>query len=603
MNKIKLYFIVFMLAVINHSLIAQENQPAELLQNVDSRKQMTLDGLWQIIVDPLENGYYNYRYLPKDDGYFKNKKMQSPSDLIEYDFDTDEELMVPGDWNTQDDKLYYYEGTVWYKRSFDFDKGKDELNYLYFGAVNYDAKVYLNGEYIGSHIGGYTPFQFEVTDKLKAKDNFLVVKVDNKRLREGVPTVNTDWWNYGGITRSVNLFSVPKKHIKDYFIQLKKSDKNIIEGFVSLANSSKGDKVTIVIPELKINKTLEVDGEGKVNFSFKAKPQLWSPKSPKLYEVTVSTATEKIQDEIGFRTIETNGSKIVLNGENIFLKGISIHEEAPFKTGRVTSVEECIILLKWAKELGCNFVRLAHYPHSEAMVREAEKMGLMVWSEIPVYWTILYENEATYQNAEQQLVSMISRDKNRAAVMLWSIANETPVSDARNIFLRRLAEKARSLDNTRLITAALETHSGDSGERVIDDPLGDIVDVIGINSYCGWYSGVPESCADIKWKNNYDKPMIMSEYGAGALQGLHGEANERWTEEYQASVYENNLEMMRKIDFLAGASPWILMDFRSARRHLKKIQKDFNRKGLISEQGVPKAAFYILQEYYLKENN
>lgn len=575
---------------------SQEHE-SKLLQNVASRDTHTLDGLWQAIVDPLENGYYNHRYQPYDQGYFRNAKMESPSDLIEYDFDTDIELMVPGDWNTQDDKLYYYEGTVWFKRSFDHQKKAGESTFLYFEAVNYEAKVYLNGTFLGEHTGGYTPFQFEVTELLREKDNFLVVKVDNKRKREAVPTVNTDWWNYGGITRSVHLVDVPNIHIEDYNIRLS-SDRKHIEGWVALSSKQANQEVTISIPELKSEENVETDEQGRASFKFSAKPEFWEPSNPKLYDVAFKSDKDQIEDQIGFRTIETKGSEILLNGESIFLKGISIHEEAPFKTGRVTSAEECRILLSWAKDLGCNFVRLAHYPHNEAMVREAEKMGLMVWSEIPVYWTILYENPETYQNAEKQLTTMINRDKNRAGVVLWSIANETPLSDARNSFLNRLAKKARSMDDSRLITAALDTHSGSFGERVIDEPMGEVVDVIGINNYCGWYYQDPENCVDVTWKNTFDKPMIMSEFGGGALQGLHGEPNERWTEEYQENVYKYNIEMLKKIDFLAGTSPWILMDFRSPRRHLKKIQKDFNRKGLISEQGERKKAFYTLQKYY-----
>lgn len=576
-------------------------QSTDLLENIQGRQQMTLDGLWQIIVDPLENGYYNYRYQPRGDGYFKNQKMQTPMDLVEYDFDTDEELMVPGDWNTQDDKLYYYEGSIWYKKSFDYRKEKGKQTYVYFGAVNYDAKVYLNGEYVGSHIGGYTPFQFEVTDLLREKDNFLVVKADNKRLREAVPTVNTDWWNYGGITRSVSLVTVPRQHIKNYTIRLATEQPNQIEGKVSLANSQVNDLVTVSIPELGFRKELRVDEQGQATFLAKAIPTRWSPKHPKLYKVILQSEQDQVEDEIGFRTIATEGSKILLNGENIFLKGICIHEEAPFKTGRVTAAEECRILLGWAKELGCNFVRLAHYPHSEDMVREAEKMGLMVWSEIPVYWTVEFENEATYLNAENQLTEMISRDKNRASVIIWSIANETPVGEARTTFLSRLADKVRELDDSRLVSAALETHAGDENQRIIDDPLGAKMDVIGINNYCGWYYGTPELCPDIRWKNTYDKPMIMTEYGGGALQGMHGSTTERWTEEYQDEVYKSNIEMLKKIDFLAGSTPWILMDFRSARRHLKTIQKDFNRKGLLSEQGVRKKAFFTLQKYYMEK--
>ncbi len=602
--KYRYHFLLIAIFFIQYSIVGQEKvKKPTVIQNIDARDITSLNGLWQAIVDPLENGYYNHRYLPKEkNGYFENKKPQSPSDLIEYDFDSDIELMVPGDWNTQMEKLYYYEGTVWYKKSFDYEVKENQINYVYFEAVNYEAIVYLNGEKLGSHVGGYTPFQFDVTGKLKEKDNFLVVKVDNKRLREAIPTVNTDWWNYGGITRSVHLVSVPQSHIKDYSVQLKKNNKTQIAGWVDLENGKEGEIVNIEIPEL--NKKIEAKvKDGRANFSFKAKPELWSPDTPILYTVNMISQNDRVTDQIGFRTIETKGSKIFLNGENIFLKGISIHEEAPFKTGRVTTKEECRILLKWAKDLGCNFVRLAHYPHSEAMVKEAEKMGILIWSEIPVYWTVLFDNKDTYQNAENQLSTMINRDKNRAAIILWGIANETPESDARNEFLKNLSLKVRALDSTRLVTAALDTQSSAEGGKVIDDPLGEYVDVIGINSYCGWYVDEPESCAGLKWKNNYEKPMIMSEMGGGALQGLHGEKNERWTEEYQEALYEYNIEMMRNIEFMAGLTPWILMDFRSPRRHLQRIQKDFNRKGLISEQGVPKKAFYILRDYYLNENN
>ncbi|GAA3594146.1 glycoside hydrolase family 2 TIM barrel-domain containing protein [Flavivirga amylovorans] len=588
------------------NIYSQSNKEANspFIQNIDSRERTSLNGLWQIIIDPLENGYYNHRLLPREkSGFFANRKMESPSDLIEYDFDTDYQLNVPGDWNTQMEKLYYYEGTVWYKKTFDYiQKLEKEQVYLYFEAVNYDAKIYLNGKMIGSHIGGYTPFQIDVSGKLLKEDNHLVVKVDNKRKREAIPTVNTDWWNYGGITRSVHLIHVPKQHILDYTIGLKKGSKNEINGHIETKNGVNGEKATITIPELGINKEVVIKNNS-TNFTIKANPELWHPKHPKLYDVKICFKSDTITDKIGFRTIATQGSKIILNGEAIFLKGISIHEEAPFKTGRVATKEECITLLKWAKDLGCNFIRLAHYPHSESMVKEAEKMGFLIWSEIPVYWTVLFDNPVTYDNAEQQLFEMISRDKNRAAIILWSIANETPEGNDRLDFLSKLSKKTRQLDDSRLITAALDTQTGSKNEKIIEDKLGNYVDVIGINSYCGWYSGAPESCNTLRWKNHFNKPMIMSELGGGALQGLHGEPNQRWTEEYQEAVYINNIEMLRNIDFLSGVSPWILMDFRSPRRHLRRVQKDFNRKGLISEQGIPKKAFYTLQEYYKNENN
>lgn len=580
------------------NLIPQAQDPDPLLQNIHGRDGVTtLNGLWQIIIDPLENGYYNHRYQPKENGFFKNAKMQSPSDLIEYNFDEGYQLNVPGDWNTQMDKLYYYEGTVWYKRSFDYNLTAGKRVFVYFGAANYDTKAYLNGEKLGDHTGGYTSFNFEITDLLKETDNFLVLKVDNTRKREAIPTVNTDWWNYGGITRSVYLIETQDTFIRDYFIQLKKGSKNTVEGWVQLSGSGKAN-VEVSIPELNISRTFTADETGRAKVELKGDFELWSSENPKLHKVVVSAADDRVTDEIGFRTLSTEGYQVLVNDQPVFLKGISLHEEAPFGPGRVTTREECLVLINWAKELGCNFIRLAHYPHSEEMVRLAEKNGLMVWSEIPVYWTVLFDNPDTYSNAKNQLTEMINRDKNRAGIILWSVANETPVSKARVSFLSDLVKKVRELDPTRLTTAAMDTHSSQDGFRVIDDPLGEFIDVIGINQYCGWYGGIPSECAGMKWKSVFEKPVIISEFGGSALQGYYGREDERWTEEYQDAVYRSNLEMLQNMEFLAGTTPWILTDFLSPRRNLKRIQNDFNRKGLISDQGVKKKAFYRLQEFY-----
>lgn len=570
---------------------------APLIINIPNRDAQQLDGKWRYLIDPMENGYYTYRYKESSNGFFKNQKPQDESDLVEYDFDKADQLNVPGDWNTQSEALFFYEGTIWYKKSFLYDTAPGR-KFLYFGAVNYDAKVYLNGKKLGAHQGGFTPFNFEVTDLLQDGENVVIVKVDNTRKSEYIPTKNSDWFNFGGITRSVQLVTVPEVFVRDYFIQLKKGSRTEVEGWVQLDGQTCADQqVTVSVPEAKVSVSAKTDAQGRAVIHMKAKWTLWSDKNPKLYEVKIQTAEDVLSDKIGFRTIEVSGQNILLNGESVFLKGISIHEVAPFTAGRVVAPEQCRTLLTWAKELGCNFVRLAHYPHNEAMVRMAEEMGLLVWSEIPVYWTIEWENEAVFHAASQQLEEMIIRDKNRAAVVMWSVANETPISEPRTAFLRRLVEKARTLDNTRLLTGALEPHS-DETHHILDDPFGQYLDVIGVNNYCGWYGGTPESCSGLQWKMLYDKPLIMSEYGGGALQGLHGSETERWTEEYQAAVYRNNIEMLKKMPFLRGATPWILMDFYSARRPLTDIQDYFNRKGLISDQGIRKQAFFILQNYY-----
>lgn len=566
--------------------------------NVDGRTTHSLNGLWFSIVDPFENGYYDYRRLPNSNGFGVDSDYVDRSILQEYEFETDRTLFVPGDWNTQRSELYYYEGTVWYRKRFGQVVDPNKRYFLHFGAVNYEAIVFLNGKEIGKHIGGFTPFNFEVTELIRNGQNSVVVKVDNKRSFDAVPTINSDWWNYGGITRAVHLVETPKTFVRDYYLQLKKSDTSTLSGWVQLDGAETNKAVNIDIPELKIRKTLVPDKNGYASFEIKAKPMLWSPENPKLYKVNVVTNNELIADEIGFRTIETQGNKILLNGKSVFLRGICIHEESAFRNGRIVSNEENITLLQWAKDMGCNFVRLAHYPHNEQMVRQAEKMGLMVWSEIPVYWTIEWTNAATYANAESQLVNNITRDKNRAAIVIWSIANETPHGDERFKFLSKLAGKVRQMDNVRLVSAALEKDEIGPGLMSVKDELTSIMDVLSFNQYIGWYDGMPAKCDSVNWVFNVNKPVIVSEFGADALYNLDGKITDKFSEDYQEDLYIRTVNMMKRMPGLAGCSPWILKDFRSPRRQLRNVQDEFNRKGLVSDRGEKKRAFFVMQKWY-----
>lgn len=590
----RLLLLLFLCALVP-SVQGQQLGP---IQNSDARKTISLDGQWQTIVDPYESGFYDYRYQPSANGYFRNAKPTTKSDLIEYDFDKSATLNVPGDWNTQSDQLFFYEGTVWYKKSFDYQRKPDTRLFVYFGAANYVAHVYLNGEKVGQHEGGFTPFNFEITNLVRDTGNFLVVKVDNARRLDAVPTLMTDWWNYGGLTRHVKLVETPATFVHDYLIQLQKGTKDRVSGWVRLDGSRRGQRVTVRIPEAGVSRSLTTDANGFAALDFRADLKLWSPEDPKLYDVLVEAETDQVRDQIGFRSIETRGTEILLNGRPIFLRGICMHEEAPLRGGRAYSREDAQTLLGWARELGANFVRLAHYPHNEYTIREADRMGILLWSEIPVYWTIQWSHPPTLENARNQLGEMIARDKNRAAVVIWSVANETPLSEARLSFLKNLVSHARSLDPGRLISAAMERHYINPTTQMIDDPLGEFLDVLGCNEYVGWYDGLPAKADRLEWKSAYNKPLVMSEFGADALYGHHGDSLTRWTEEYQESLYQHQLVMLKKIPFLRGTSPWILTDFRSPRRPLPGIQDYWNRKGLISNRGERKKAFYILQQWY-----
>ncbi len=573
---------------------------APQIQNICGRQAQCLDGDWKAFVDQYETGYYDYHRnpMPDDQTFFADKKFhEDRTKLVEYDFDLASTLRVPGDWNTQRQELYMYEGTVWYRQTFTAAPAAGRRQFIHFGAANYEAIVGLNGHVAAKHIGGFTPFDIEVTNRLTEGDNSLIVKVDNKRVLSGVPTINSDWWNYGGITRSVYLLDVPETFIREYSVGLSEDGTKIC-GWAQLDGPVLSQEVTLTIPELGVSVSSLSDVSGRAVFEVAAEPSRWSPHSPKLYDVTLSTSDDSVSDRIGFRTVEVSGTQILLNGEPVFCKGICIHEEEPFEpSGRATGAEDDKVLLQWAKDLGCNFLRLAHYPHNEDMVRLAEEMGFMVWDEIPVYWTIDWTNPDTYANAEHQLRDMITRDRNRAGVIIWSMANETPRGDDRLHFLRSLIDKAREMDPSRLVSAAMEKDYLDENTLTVQDQLIDYVDIISFNQYVGWYDGDSDKCDRMSWNFPVKKPVFITEMGGGAKYGLHGDRTERFTEEYQDYLFVKNLEMLDRIPELAGVTPWILKDFRSPRRFLPGIQDDFNRKGLVSEKGEHKLAFETYREW------
>ena len=192
---------------------------------------------------------------------------------------------------------------------------------------------------------------------------------------------------------------------------------------------------------------------------------------------------------------------------------------------------------------------------------------------------------------------MIERDVNRANVIIWSIANETPHSPERDSFLGRLATYARTLDDTRLISMAMEVTSASNFHNRLQDNMHEYVDVVSFNQYIGWYRDVDDA-PKMTWEVPYEKPVIVSEFGGGARAGLHGDKGERWTEEFQENLYIQNTAMLDKIDGLSGTTPWILKDFRSPRRVLPGIQDYYNRKGLVSDDGRKKKAFYVMKAWY-----
>lgn len=613
-----------------------------LLANVRARNITSLNGEWNSIVDQLGVGDAS----PLLRGGVGENDLYGPHELLEYSFKGQQTLQVPGDWNSQQSTLFWYRGIVWYQKEFTYHATPGKRQFLYFGGANFAKDVYVNGQLLVRHKGGFTPFNTEVTDYLKDGNNAVVVKVNSMSGPAEIPTEYNDWMNYGGITRDVMLVETPRTFVRNYKLQLKPGSNSTVKGWVQLDGSKNSEDVILSIPEAGIKQSLRTDEQGLAHFEFDAELLKWSPASPKLYQITWQTGSDQLSDDIGFRTIETRGEDILFNGEKIFLRGVSMHEESLLRHGRAYSQEDADAAIKSLKKLNANFVRLAHYPHNEIMVRAADRAGIMVWAEMPVYHNIQFSNPCTLASAKRQYSELIDRDQNRAAVILWSLGNETPESEARDRFFVAMAEHIRAKDDTRPLTAALLGFGGMesigryigtllAGQQnalidlvsnpepptiTINDPLGDIVDVLGYNEYFGWYlSGIltqemrkqgmdvtEDQVRELMLQEMekfaivtpFNKPLVISEFGAGAKQGKRGGPLDVWTEDYQARVYGQQLKMLKNSPALRGLSPWILKDFRAPYRLNTDMQNYWNRKGLLSETGEEKLAFKLMSNYY-----
>jgi len=407
--------------------------------------------------------------------------------------------------------------------------------------------------------------------------------------------MRTDWWNFGGITRSVDLISMPIVFLRDAWLTMA-PDGNLVGGVSVDAGGQESPEVTVELPDLGISAV--ADTNGSVSIEPPADLARWNPGAPVLHRVRFTCGDDVVEDEIGFRTVEVRGTEILVNGSPTWLKGISLHGEGPTGGKRAHGPDDAAELLDWAQDLGANFVRLAHYQHDEHTVREADRRGLLAWCELPVYWGIAFHDRDVLANALDQTNELVVRDRSRASTILWSVANETLPGDQRTAFLTALANRVTELDPTRLTTAALLTLPSNDPEVHVTDPLGEVIDVVAINQYLGWYYGNRQEIPEVEFTTAFNKPIVFSELGAGAKAGHHGDEDEIWTEEFQAAVYRAQLAMIERQSACAGMSPWILKDFRTPMRVLPGIQDGYNRKGLFSEEGVPKLAAQVLRDFY-----
>ncbi|MDR0638513.1 MAG: hypothetical protein LBG27_06390 [Spirochaetaceae bacterium] len=520
---------------------------------------------------------------------------------------------MPGTWNVQSKELFWYEGSGIYMRTFRYaPREAGERALLCFEGAAYEASVFLNGVFLGTHDGGSTPFTVDINGVVKP-DNRLIVVVDARRSPLRVPMNNTDWFNYGGLYRDVYLARVPGVYIKDWFVRL------VPDGTFSKIRADVvvvgGDgKVVLAIPELDVQEEITLrDGAGRGVFAVNPESlSLWSPENPKRYDVSIRLLPEGdgagggaggdlvqdrgdlIRDRIGFREIKAQGQEILLNGKKIFLKGVSVHEDHAL-LGKTTTPEVIRETIRDLKEMNGNYLRLAHYPHDRRFARIADEEGVLLWEEIPVYWAIAFGNKNTYQDAENQLAELIKRDRNRVSVIIWSVGNENPDTDERLRFMSGLAKRARKLDEPRLVSAAcLVNHT----KLKIEDRLSEFTDIIGINEYYGWYDPDFDKLSQLLSNSSPDKPVIITEFGAGARSGQRGSTDDLFSEDCQKALYLKQIATFKQYPFIAGLSPWILYDFRCPRR-FNRYQEGYNRKGLIdADRKTKKLAFSVMREFY-----
>lgn len=564
------------------------------------------------------SGFFDFKLDPDNVGEEKNWQKGVESSRS---------IGIPGSWNEQFIDTRDYLGPTWHFKKFYVPSSwKEKLVWFRIGAANYYAKVWINGEFIGEHEGGYLPFQFEVTDKVRfGKENFLSVKVDNQLSPERVPPgnipeeehprsvrqrsypdVNFDFFPYGGIHRPVYLFCTPLDYIEDIAVTTSIEGK---KGLIKYRITKKGGEAKEAFIQLgdentRLEQKTEFQGnmaEGELTID---EATFWSPDNPHLYEMVVELLSpegapiDEYTLSIGIRTIEVKNDRLYLNEKLIFLKGFGKHEDFPIigKGLSLPLIAKDYSLMKW---IGANSFRTSHYPYSEEMMNMADKEGFLVIDEIPAVGLFFgKDNKRRLSLCKQYLRELIARDKNHPSVIMWSIANEphSTKPEAKEFF-RQLYQHTKKLDPSRLVT--LVSMFGLKEEALA------YVDVICLNRYYGWYTE-PGQLDRASHKlsreldalyQTYKKPILLSEFGAGAIAGVHAHPAELFSEEYQAELIQKYCEVIESKPYMVGEHVWCFADFKTAQVAYRVA---LNRKGVFTRTRQPKLAAHLLRKIWIE---
>lgn len=592
------------------------------------RSVVNLSGLWQFSLDLEEHG--------EEKRWFEGLPLSRP-------------IGVPGSWNEQYQDTMFYMGTAWYQSDFHLPpEWRGRRVRLRFGAAGYHASVWLDGKLLGRHEGGSLPFEFDITRRTKpGQGHCLVVKIDNRlgpetippggeehaveeglsssipaeaianfasvlpeiqmlplllKSREKFPSVPFDFLPYGGIHRPVKLYATSKDSIEKVRVRTKtKRARATIFCDVAVRGNAALVEATLTRRDKQFRAEAEIEnGEAGIEITV-PKADLWHPDSPHLYQLRIrllkkSKIVDEYHTEIGVRSVEVTDKDILLNGEPIYLNGVCQHEDFPIIGRGLTEavVVKDFSLMTW---LGANSFRTSHYPYAEEYLMLADRMGFLVIDEMPtVGLNYKMYNDKILQKCTGLLTELIERDCNHPSVIMWSIANEPDTfTESAADFFGKLADHARQLDPSRPVT--LPTM------HVPTDHTFGVVDVISINRYYGWYfdpgqidvaaAKLSEELDRIHKKHN--KPIIVSEFGADAMAGLHSDPPEIFTEEYQAALLRAYINVIRSKDFTVGEHIWNLADFKTPQGHTRTV---LNRKGLFTRERQPKLAAHVIRQIW-----
>ncbi|MBA7649453.1 Beta-glucuronidase [subsurface metagenome] len=550
--------------------------------------KISLNGNWSCEVDKEDIG--------KNQNWFKYENFISKKNLTE--------IKIPISFNIL--KEYEnFEGIFWHYFLFDFDQqNKDVDVFIEFEGSNYFTEVWLNNEFLGDNEGGFLPFKFKIKKiaLLKAQSNFLTVRVDNIRRKDGIPGLFFDWFNWGGIYRDVNLIILRKNRLEKVRIKtLLPSRKKSLIRISYRIKGSLNFKWSIIEPDKKDDNISIVSGtkpnQDNITITIN-NPKLWSPDSPKLYKFIIKpidSGNEReilFQTKFGIRQIVTKGIYLYLNKQRIKIKGASLHEEyMPY--GRTIPYEKREEDIKNMKSFGFNALRTAHYSHDEKLMDAADKLGILILEEIPLWGFCNFGNPKTFKLAAKMLKRLIERDYNHPSVIWWSVGNEVPIQQPNcSRFMRRLMEWVRMHDDTRLVTYVSYKFFIDLTQRKAD--------IAAVNVYLGWYYARVNQLnfmADAMRAIAPKKPWIFTEFGAGAKIGFKaGWKNQvKFSEERQVRVLDYTIRTLNSKDYIAGWFIWIYRDFRSLMR-TNQFQQGYNRKGIVSEKNERKLIIKLFPE-------